>query len=374
MTIPTRLLPFTEPTRVLDDGHISLLDVMGSDNAIVDAARVSFYDHSEEHTDKQNRHLLRFLMRGRHTTPFEMCEIKLRVRVPMDTWRQWIHRTASVNEGSTRFAPAIDSMSKATEWRRQSKDNKQGSSGVVTDWPDGEPMPMDGPTSRAHSSESWTPAAYLTQQEGHLQDFSRRIYEERLKFGVAKEVARKDLPLSTYTEAYWKTDLLNLFHFLSLRLDPHAQLEIRLYAQAIAEIVKVWVPWAWEAFEDYRLNGLLLSGPEVAGLRALLSKMGGADRIFYNEDLNAAQIEKLREQIDMAMLDPDHNLVTNFEVESRPLGEFTRDDMVDLAIKGSGLPTKKKGKKPGCEVAEFQKKLERLIPVNDINFEYVPDE
>jgi len=255
---------------------------MGDDNTIVDAARVSFFGYASQHTDAQNRHLLRYLMRGRHTTPFEMCSITFRVRVPMDTWRQWIrHRTASVNEYSTRYAPAIDSAQTAEgEWRQQAKDNKQGSSGLVAEWPEHKAEEYD---SDCHKS----PGEYLTAREKELQDLARKVYEERLKFGVAREQARKDLPLSTYTEAYWKMDLHNLFHFLSLRLDTHAQWEIRQYAQAIAEIVKVWVPWAWEAFEDYRLEAMYLTKHDVIAVQNLLQGL----RDFYDgpecEDLNA---------------------------------------------------------------------------------------
>jgi thymidylate synthase (FAD) len=278
MSLPDRLLPFTTPIPVLNDGHVQLIDVMGDDRSIIDAARVSFFGSADTSTDASNRHLLRYLMRCRHTTPFEMCELKIRVRVPMDAWRQWIrHRTANVNESSTRYAPAIDSAQLATEWRSQSKDNKQGSSGVVTDWPDGFERPKGfgfrgtrDTLSNIGGPENMSAPTYLSMREAEFHGHARALYEERLAFGVAKEVARKDLPLSTYTEAYWKMDLHNLFHFLGLRLDPHAQKEIRSYAEAIAEIVKVWVPWAWEAFEDYRLNGMYLSRFDVQGIRTLL--------------------------------------------------------------------------------------------------------
>lgn len=272
--LPERLLPFTKPIPVLDDGHVQLVDVMGDDLAIVDAARVSFFGHSSNHTDKENRHLLRYLMRERHSSPFEMCEVKLRVRVPMDTWRQWIrHRTASVNESSTRYAPAIDSAQRTTDWRSQSKDNKQGSAGLVTDWPQGFDLPGYLDEDLASRLREAGPATYLSDREERVHAFTREVYEERLAFGVAREVARKDLPLSTYTEAYWKIDLHNLFHFLGLRLDPHAQQEIREYAKAISEIVKVWVPWAWEAFEDYRLGAMYLSRHEILALQVLLGQI-----------------------------------------------------------------------------------------------------
>src|SRR5687768_8581528 len=228
-------VPFT----VLDEGFIRVLDYMGSDESIVQAARVSYGAGTKRiHED---RGLIRYLMRHRHTTPFEMCEIKFHVRVPMDCWRQWIrHRAASVNEYSTRYSVAIDSAQKTSEseWRLQSKQNRQG------------------------SEETLDPArgAAFSKKEAELHEAARKIYEERLAAGISREQARKDLPLSTYTEAYWKIDLHNLFHFLSLRMDAHAQLEIRQYAQTIGEqIVARWCPLGWEAFLDYRLGALSLS-------------------------------------------------------------------------------------------------------------------
>ena len=276
MALPTHLQHFMdEPIKVLNDGHVQLIDVMGDDNTIVQAARVS-YGAGTKRVSK-DRHLIRYLMRQRHTTPFEMCSITFRVRVPMDAWRQWIrHRTASVNEYSTRYSEAIDSTQQTdpTQWRTQAKDNKQGSSGFVTEFPNGDPTitirsidPQTGERTRYEAS----PGEYLSQEEVKLHNYARAVYDERLTFGIAREVARKDLPLSTYTEAYWKMDLHNLFHFLALRMDPHAQLEIREFANAIATVVKEWVPWAWEAFEDYRLKGMYLTRFEVEGLRNMLN-------------------------------------------------------------------------------------------------------
>ena len=228
-----------KPFSVLDDGFVRVADYMGTDESIVQAARVSYGKGTKKvHED---RGLIRYLMRHRHTTPFEMCEIKLHVRVPMDCWRQWIrHRTANVNEYSTRYSEAIDAAqtTPSRAWRQQAAANRQGSGDF-----------LDNETGE-----------YLTGREKELQDFAREVYEERLSKGVAREQARKDLPLSTYTEAYWKIDLHNLFHFLSLRMDAHAQLEIRSYANTIGnEIVAKWCPIAWEAFVDYRLNALLLT-------------------------------------------------------------------------------------------------------------------
>ena len=238
-----------KPFSVLDDGFIRVIDYMGTDASIVQAARVSYGAGTKK--VHQDRGLIRYLMRHYHTTPFEMCEIKLHVRVPMDTWRQWIrHRTASVNEYSTRYSIAIDATyaTQPSGWRLQATGNRQGSEGTLP--------PEKGD--------------YFTRREKELQDFARSIYEERLEAGIAREQARKDLPLSTYTEAYWKIDLHNLFHFLWLRMDENAQWEIRQYANIIGhEIVARWVPLAWEAFVDYRLNAMPLTRIDREVIHAL---------------------------------------------------------------------------------------------------------
>ena len=248
---------------VLDDGFVRLVDYMGNDDAIVQAARVSYGKGTKSVSD--DRGLIRYLMRHRHTTPFEMCEIKLHVRVPMDIWRQWIrHRTANVNEYSTRYSLAIDT-SRTTgpgEWRLQSEINKQGSEGGLD-----------------------TDAGQrLTDRETETHHFLKEIYEERIELGVAREQARKDLPLATYTEAYWKIDLHNLLHFLNLRMDHKAQLEIRLYAEIIGEkIVQKWVPVAWEAFMDYRHGSVSLSGDEVEILSLLnAGRTDEAGELLFN--------------------------------------------------------------------------------------------
>jgi len=234
---------------VLDDGFVRLVDYMGDDAAIVQAARVSYGKGTKRvHED---RALIRYLLRHAHTTPFEMCEVKLHVRVPMDIWRQWIrHRTASVNEYSTRYSEAIDNAHRTAPdaWRLQSTSNRQGSGGLLP--------PEAG--------------ARLSAAEAELLTRAREAYDARLAAGVAREQARKDLPLSTYTEAYWKIDLHNLLHFLALRMDANAQQEIRAYAKAIGEeIVARWVPVTWEAFLDYRRNAMTLSSLEVALVSAL---------------------------------------------------------------------------------------------------------
>lgn len=253
-----------EPIRVLDDGFVRVVDYMGDDAAIVQAARVSYGKGTRRvHED---RALIRYLMRHDHTTPFEMCEIKLHVRVPMDSWRQWIrHRTASVNEYSTRYSEAIDAAQRTAPgaWRTQSSGNRQGS---------GEVLPEDV-------------GARLSSEEAELQDRARAVYEGRIASGVAREQARKDLPLSTFTEAYWKIDLHNLLHFLDLRMDAHAQLEIREYATTIGEqIVAKWVPVAWQAFLDYRRHATRFSRAEAAIVSALASgRVDDAIRLAADE-------------------------------------------------------------------------------------------
>jgi len=227
-----------------------VVDYMGNDGAIVQAARVSYGTGTKR--VREDRALIRYLLRHSHTTPFEMADIKFHVRVPMDIWRQWIrHRTASVNEYSTRYSVAIDSAqaTDAEDWRLQSTGNRQGSEGSV-----------DAQT-----------GAMLTAREAELHRFARSVYDERLEHGVAREQARKDLPLSTYTEAYWKTNLHNLLHFLALRMDSHAQWEIREYARTIGEeIVSRWCPVAWEAFVDYRMNTTHFSEAELAIIAELV--------------------------------------------------------------------------------------------------------
>ena len=234
---------------VLNDGFVCFVDTMGDDAAVVQAARVSYGEGTRHVSD--DRTLIRYLMRHRHTTPMEMAEIKLLVRVPMDCWRQWIrHRMASVNEYSTRYSVAIDSLQTTLpgEWRTQATNNRQGSEGFLS--------PEMGQK--------------LTESEAEFQKSAERLYQERLEVGVAREQARKDLPLCSYTEAYWKIDLHNLLHFLALRMDSHAQLEIRQYATMIGEqIVAKLFPIVWEAFIDYRRDALSLSRLESGVIQRL---------------------------------------------------------------------------------------------------------
>lgn len=255
---------------VLDDGFVCLVDVMGDDQSVVQAARVSYGEGTRKVSD--DRGLIRYLLRHRHTTPFEMAEIKLLVRVPMDCWRQWIrHRTANVNEYSTRYSLAIDAMQTTAPdgWRTQAANNRQGS---------GDLLPADQ-------------GAELTAAEAEFQRAARALYEQRIAQGVAREQARKDLPLSTYTEAYWKVDLHNLLHFLALRMDSHAQWEIREYARTIGErIVQPLFPLVWEAFVDYRVQGLFLTRLDREVIVRLVSRLAAAGRAqATEEDFLAAQ-------------------------------------------------------------------------------------
>ena len=234
---------------VLDQGFVCLVDVMGEDSDVVQAARTSYGKGTKSVSD--DRTLLRYLMRHQHTTPFEMAEVKLLVRVPMDCWRQWVrHRTASINEYSTRYSVAIDATysTAPNEWRTQSETNRQGSGGFL----------------------DINVGQTLTEEEQQLHRQVREVYDRRIEQGVAREQARKDLPLSTYTEAYWKTDLHNLFRFLGLRMESNAQYEIREYATIIGEkIVQPLFPLCWEAFVDYQLNALQLSRLEQGVIQRL---------------------------------------------------------------------------------------------------------
>jgi thymidylate synthase (FAD) len=210
-----------------------------------------------------------------------MVELKFLVRVPMDCWRQWIrHRTASVNEYSTRYSIAIDAAQTTPpdQWRRQSSSNRQGSAGWL----------------------GLAPGAALSAAEQELQDHARQVYLERLQLGVAREQARKDLPLSTFTEAYWKIDLHNLLHFLHVRMEPQAQAEIRQYAQTIGqEIVRPLFPLAWEAFVDYHQQAVQLTRLEqevMARLAAVGRLPVTADEFLAAQDPSWAALERCRER------------------------------------------------------------------------------
>jgi len=236
---------------VLDHGLVMPLDYMGTDNEIVQSARVTQGPSAKPLHD--DRGLLRYMMRHRHTTPFEMCEVRFKCRMPIFVARQWIrHRTAVVNEMSLRYSEPLDCyyVPAADAVCYQSDSNKQGRSG---------PLPPE---------VAEKVRALIT---GHEAD-SERLYTALAEtLGVAKELARSVLPVALYTEWIWKIDLHNLLHFLTLRLDPHAQLEIRVYAEAMAQFVRSWVPLAWEAFEEYRLYAVTFSRTEARAITCMLT-------------------------------------------------------------------------------------------------------
>jgi thymidylate synthase (FAD) len=237
----------------LDKGFVRLIDVMGDDAAIVQAARVSYGSGTKKVLE--DRGLIRYLLRHAHTTPFEMVEFKFHVKLPIFVARQWIrHRTANVNEYSGRYSEMKDEFytPNPNDIRPQSVLNKQGRS---------EETLSDGMAEQAAN------AFKAGQDEAYAQ------YQEFLEQGIAREIARINLPVSNYTEWYWKIDLHNLFHFLRLRIDSHAQYEIRVFAEAIAELVKPFVPHAWEAFEDYVLNAHRMTAPELKVMKHLLESM-----------------------------------------------------------------------------------------------------
>ncbi|MBL7661822.1 FAD-dependent thymidylate synthase [bacterium] len=234
--------------KVLDKGFVRLVDVMGDDSSIVQAARVSYAKGTK--TVSEDEGLIRYLMRHHHTTPFEMVEFKFHCRMPIFVARQWIrHRTANVNEMSGRYSEMPDWFYEPTAelCTTQSMQNRQGGTGETVEGAD------DVATS------------FTTAQDKIYAD-----YEMYLQKNLRRELARVNLPVSLYTEWYWKIDLHNLFHFLRLRIDPHAQYEIRVYAEAMAKVVAERVPMAWQAFEDYVINAAHFSRLEISVLQDIL--------------------------------------------------------------------------------------------------------
>jgi thymidylate synthase (FAD) len=265
--------------KCLNSGFIRLVDVMGDDAAIVQAARISYGKGTK--SISEDRNLIRYLMRNYHTSPFEMVEFKFHIKLPIFVARQWIrHRTANVNEYSGRYSemsnefyiPAPDTI------RKQSTNNKQ-----------------------ARADEGFD-SKYTNEIINKFSTTQNAIFQEYKEFvdnGIAREIARINLPLSIYTEWYWKIDLHNLLHFLKLRLDKHAQYEIRVYAEIIANILKQCVPHTWEAFEDYVLNAVCFSAPELEILKniinsANINKMNiDNPNIFNNSKLTKREIAEL---------------------------------------------------------------------------------
>ena len=251
---------------VLDYGFVVLVDVMGDDAAIVQAARVSYGKGTK--TVNIDRELIRYLMRHRHTSPFEMVEFKFHVKLPIFVARQWIrHRTASVNEYSARYSILEDEfyIPEPEVMAEQSTTNRQGREKVL---PSDEAEKIRS-LIQENSKKAYALYEYLLQEEP--SENNKTIKPAIKTHGLARELARIVIPTNVYTQWYWKIDLHNLLHFLSLRLDFHAQYEIRMYAEILAQITKAAVPMAYEAFEDYQLNALHLSRQEIEVIRTFIS-------------------------------------------------------------------------------------------------------
>lgn len=246
-----------EEFKVLDFGFVKVVDKMGDDNAVVQAARISYGNGLK--SPKEDEALIRYLMKHYHTSPFEMCEIKLHVKLPIFVARQWIrHRTANINEYSGRYSVMHNEFYIPNSFYTQSQNNKQGRTNEEI-----------GGVELARKS----------------CEFAFACYENLIESGVAKESARIILPLNTYTEWYWKIDLHNLLHFLKLRLDPTAQFEMREYAKVILKVVEKWVPISCKAFMDYRMNTFNLSAQGIEVIKALLKGEDFAKVIVSQREL-----------------------------------------------------------------------------------------
>ena len=246
---------------ILDHGFIRVIDYMGTDQSIVQAARVSYGEGTKKL--REDRGLIRYLLSHWHTTPFEMCEIKFHIKLPIFVARQWIrHRTANVNEYSARYS-VLDKefyIPQPEHLSAQSTTNRQGRAQCLE----------GSEAERAlfllkRDAEN----AYASYQEMLNEDASGVKIDED-KMGLARELARMNLPVNYYTQWYWKIDLHNLLHFVSLRADSHAQYEIRAYANVLLDIVKKWTPLVYEAFEDYRLKSYELSGKALNVVQQLI--------------------------------------------------------------------------------------------------------
>ena len=247
---------------LLDHGFIRVIDYMGDDAAIVQAARVSYGKGTKKISEDQG--LINYLMRHRHSTPFEMCEIKFHVKLPIFVARQWIrHRTANVNEYSARYS-ILDKefyIPQPEHMAAQSKVNNQGRGDILEGAQAEKIMQLlKDDAERAYDHYQ------LMLNETETGD---KIDEN--EEGLARELARMNLPVNFYTQWYWKVDLHNFMHFLSLRADAHAQYEIRVYAEAMLEVMRKWVPATYQAFMDYRMGAAYLSAKGVSVMQALLA-------------------------------------------------------------------------------------------------------
>lgn len=263
------------PHQVLDHGFVRVIDYMGNDSAIVQAARVSYGAGTRKLRDDSG--LIRYLLRNDHSTPFEMCEIKLHVKLPIFVARQWVrHRTANINEYSARYS-ILDRefyVPDRSVLLSQSKSNRQG---------------RGGPLSKEESDRV---IAILEEDSGRAYEHYEEMLSEDGKAGLARELARINLPQGIYTQWYWKIDLHNLFRFLALRSDRHAQYEIRAYAETISELVKQWVPAAWSAFENCKTGAKSFTSEQLACLRR---RLNGQEVAFEDSGLTRREWNELAE-------------------------------------------------------------------------------
>ncbi len=288
-TVPEVEAILYEPLKVLDHGFVRVIDYMGDDTAIVQAARVSYGKGTKK--INQDKGLINYLMRHRHTTPFEMCEIKFHVKLPIFVARQWIrHRTANVNEYSARYSILGKEfyIPEPQHLSAQSTTNRQGRGNVLT----GQEAERVFQLLREDSERVYTHYEEMLNED----EFGNGYQEDRQ--GLARELARMNLTLNYYTEWYWKIDLHNLFHFLSLRADAHAQYEIRAYADVMLDVVKKWVPYACEAFEEYRMYAGHFSRTGLSVLRRMIQgehvsqENSGLNPREWREFLEILQLEE----------------------------------------------------------------------------------
>ena len=288
VTAPELEAVLYKPIEVLDHGFIRVIDYMGDDSSIVQSARVSYGKGTKKISNDKG--LIKYLMRHRHSTPFEMCEIKFHIKLPIFIARQWIrHRTANVNEYSARYS-ILDKefyIPSAENLAAQSAINNQGRGDALTD--DEASNVIQILKKDAEQTYSNYETLLNESSEGNIIDES--------KSGIARELARMNLTLNTYTQWYWKIDLNNLLHFLALRADDHAQYEIRVYADAMLDLVKKWVPLTYEAFEDYRIGGTELSAKEVNLMRKLLK---GEKVSFEEEGLSKREWSELQRKFEIS--------------------------------------------------------------------------
>ena len=259
-----------EAIPVLDHGFVRVVDYMGDDNSIVQAARVSYGKGTKKVSTDSG--LIKYLMRHRHSTPFEMCEIKYHVKLPIFIARQWIrHRTANVNEYSARYSILDKEFYLPTKENlaSQSKSNRQGRGNLIN----GKQADNILEILKQDAEQTYSNYELMLNER-----YDGSVINEHNK-GLARELARMNLTLNTYTQWYWKTDLLNLLNFLSLRADNHAQYEIRAYADVMIDTLKKWVPITFESFMDYRVGGMELS----AKSKVVIQKMLKGEKCEYEE-------------------------------------------------------------------------------------------